>query len=82
MNQAEGTNEGDRVVSKHGGWLNGVVTPFEGHVEKKGGEYVIHVVAEGNLIEMVFDSKAEEGFATVPRTKETTSLAWIGAFVE
>ena len=55
---------------------------LEGDIHQQGNEDIIHVMAQGYLVEAMIYSKLEERLAAVPGTEETTSLARISRFIK
>ena len=55
---------------------------LESDIHQQGDEDIIHVMAQGNLIETIIYRKLEERLSAVPGTEETTGLAGIGGFIE
>ena len=55
---------------------------LEGDIHQESYEDIIHVMAQGYLIETIIHCKLEKGLAAVPGTEETTGLAGIGGFIE
>ena len=80
--EAEGTDNGDGVVLEGEAGLHGLAVALVGDVHEEGGEDVVHVVAEGYLVEALTDGKGEEGLATIPGAEEAAGLALVGTLVE
>ena len=55
---------------------------LEGDIHQQGNEDIIHVMAQGYLIEPMAYRKLEERLAPVPGTEEATGLSGIGGFIE
>ena len=55
---------------------------LEGDIHQQGNEDIIHVMAQGYLIESMAYSKLEERLAAVPGTEEATGLSGNGGFIK
>ena len=82
MNQTEGTDNGERIMlqpqtRKHRGGRT-----LEGDIHQESYEDIIHVMAQGYLIETITHRKLEKSLPAVPRTEKATGLAGIGGFIK